>query len=123
MDILYWPPSAYTDNDELVAFVQQATADWWHLSQALGGILETPKCLIYFLSYKYVLGRAKLKSLHDLPEPLSWIVDDGRILPSYITIPQPQGPDVPKVTHNVLTASKMLGVHFPPSGQSTTHID
>ncbi len=113
-DILHWPPSAYTDNDELVAYVQQATTDWGHLSQASGGFLKAPKCSIYFLSYKYVWGRAKLKSLRDLPKPLLWIVVDGRHLPSHITIPQPQGPDFPIVTHNVLTASKMLGVHFSP---------
>ncbi len=86
------------------------------------GILKAPKCLIYFLSFKYVRGRAKLKSLRDLPGPLSWIADDGRLLLSHITKPQPQGPDVPIVTHDVSTASKMLGVHFSPSGQSTTHI-
>jgi hypothetical protein len=60
MDICHWPPSAYTDNNELVAYVQQATADWGHLSQTSGGILKAPKCLIYFLSFKYVWGRAKL---------------------------------------------------------------
>jgi hypothetical protein len=123
MDILHWPPSAYSDNNELVAYVQQATTDWGHSSQASGGILKAPKCLIYFLSYKYVQGCAKLKSLCNLPEPLLWIADDGRLLPSHITIPQPQEPDVPIVTHDVPTASKMLGVHFSPSGQSTTHID
>jgi hypothetical protein len=116
MDILHWLPSAYTEDNELVACVQQATTDWGHLSQALGGILKAPKCSIYFLSYKYVWGRAKLKSLRDLPKPLPCIADDGRLLPSHITILQPQEPDVPIETHNVLTASNMLGVHFSPLG-------
>jgi hypothetical protein len=119
-DILHWP---HTDNNELVDYVQQATTDWGHLSQALGGILKAPKCSIYVVSYKYVWGRAKLKSLRDLPKPLSWITDNGRLLPSHITILQPQGPDVPVVTHDVSTASKKLGVHFSPSGQSTIHIN
>ncbi len=122
-DILHWPPSAYTDDNKLASYVQRATMGWGHLSQALGGILKAPKCSIYFLSFKTVQGQFRLKSLHNLPEPLAWILDGGRLLPAHITIPQPQGPDVLIVIHDVSTASKMLGVHFSPSGLSTTHIN
>jgi hypothetical protein len=58
-----------------------------------------------------------------LPEPASWISDSGKLLPGHINIPQPYGPDVPIMIHNDSTASKMLGVHFPPLGQSTAHMD
>ena len=44
--------------------------------------------------------------------------------PSYSNywIPQSDGPDAPIVTHEVTTASKMLGVHFSPAGNSSTHV-
>jgi hypothetical protein len=70
IDILHWSHSAYTDDNELVVYVQQVATDWGHLSQASGGILKAPMCLIYFLSYKYDQGCAKLKSLRNLPKPL-----------------------------------------------------
>ena len=62
-DILHWPPNFFIEDEELVSYVQQATTDWGHLLQASGGILKAPKCPIYFLLYKFVPGRAKLKSL------------------------------------------------------------
>ncbi len=65
----------------------------------------------------------KLKSLtSDLPEPNVYITVDDKQYPAHITIPQPNGHDVAIITHDVSQASKMLGVHFPPSGISTTHI-
>ena len=45
------------------------------------------------------------------------------VYPSHIRIPQPEGPDAPIVTHEVTTASKMLGVHFSPAGNSSSHVD
>jgi hypothetical protein len=42
---------------------------------------------------------------------------------SHIVIPQPDGTEMPIITHVVMTASKMLGVHFSPAGNSTTHIE
>jgi hypothetical protein len=122
-DILHWSPSSFVEDENLVFYVQQATTNWRHLLLASGVILKAPKCLIYFLLYKFVCGHAKLKSFQDLPQPLAWIVDCGRLLPSHITIPQPCRPDVPIVTHYVSAASKIHGVHFSPVGQSATHID
>jgi hypothetical protein len=43
-DILHWPPSPYTEDKELVSYVQQATLDWRHPTQASGCILKAPKC-------------------------------------------------------------------------------
>jgi hypothetical protein len=53
-----------------------------------------------------------MKVLSELPAPKCYIVKDGGMLPSHISIPQPEGPDLPIVTHKVTTASKMLYVHF-----------
>jgi hypothetical protein len=122
-NLLYWPASRSTDPDELVAHVQRATMDWTHLAQASGGILKDKKCSVYFLDYKYTNGRAQMKSVHDLPAPSQYILKDGELFPSYISIPQPVVPDAPIIMHDVSTASKMLGVHFSPAGNSGTHVE
>ncbi len=68
-DMLHWPPSPHTSPEELIEHVQQATTDWGNLTQASGGILKAGKCSAYFMDYKFIHGRAKIKSLCDLPEP------------------------------------------------------
>ncbi len=50
-------------------------------------------------------------------------MDNGHTYPSHISIPQPEGPDVPIETHNSTTALKMLGIHFLPAGNSSTHVE
>jgi hypothetical protein len=89
----------------------------------LGGILNAGKCSVYFLDYKFVSGRARIKSLGGLPEPTGLIKLDCKLLPSHISIPQPDGPDARIVTHDVTTASKVLGINFTPSGDSFTHVE
>lgn len=126
-DILHWAESQTTTDDELVAQVQQAQNDWGLLSQATGGILKPEKCSNYFLCYRFINGRARLKSLRQLPEPTDEVLvknKDGSsyLAPSHITIPQPDGSSVPIATHDVSHASKMLGVHFAPIGDGTTHV-
>jgi hypothetical protein len=122
-DILHWPPSTHTSPEDLIEYVQKATTDWGNLAQASGGILKAGKSLAYFMDYNFNKGRAKLKSLQDLPEPNSYIMDEGKLLPSHISIPQPVGCNVPIVTHNVTTATKMLGYNFTPAGNSVTHME
>ncbi len=97
--------------------------DYGLLAQASGGILKEAKCSVYFLDYKFDGGRASLKSLAELPAPTSYITDGDILRPSHVSIPQPLGPPVPIVTHDVTTASKMLRVHFSPSGNSAVHVD
>jgi hypothetical protein len=50
-------------------------------------------------------------------------MEEGQMIPSHISIPQPEGPDIPIITHDVHTASKMLGVHFSPAGNSSVHVE
>ncbi len=45
------------------------------------------------------------------------------MLPSHILIPQPEGPDLPIITHDVHTASKMLGLHFSPAENLMSHVN
>ncbi len=66
----------------------------------------------YLLDYKYMHGHAQMKLLSDLPAPRCYIAKDGKMLLSHILIPQPEGPDLPIVTHDIHTASKIPGVHF-----------
>ena len=122
-DLLHWPPSTITNPEELIQYVQQATTDYGKLAQASGGILKALKCSVYFMDYKFVRGRAQIKSLQDLPEPTRLVDHEGQLLPSHISIPQPDGTKAYIVTHDVATASKVLGVHFTPAGNSTAHVE
>ncbi len=66
-----------------------------------------------------------MKSLANLPEPVSYTSNGDELLPLHIHIPQSQ-PDRPAVgidTQNVATASTMLGVHYSLVGNLATHID
>jgi hypothetical protein len=49
-------------------------------------------------------------------------MDEGRIYPVHISIPQPDGPDAPIETHNATTASKMLGIHFSTAGNLSMNV-
>ncbi len=120
---MQWPPSTTTEPKELIQYVQQATTNWGKLAQASGGILKAGKCSVYFLDYKFVCGRAQTKSLQDLPKPTRLIEHEGSLLPSHISIPQPDGTNAYIVTHDVTTASKVLGINFTPAGNSIAHVE
>jgi hypothetical protein len=100
-DLLHWPKSSCINLKELVALVQKATTNYGCLAIALGGILKEKKCSIYFLDYKFVHGRAHMKSLHKLPAPQCYTSKDDLMLPYHTTIPQPVGPDLP-ILHMML---------------------
>jgi hypothetical protein len=122
-NLLHWPPSTTTEPKELIQYVQQATTNMGKLAQASGVILKAGKCLVYFFDYKFVRGQAQMKSLQDLPEPTRLIEHEGSFLPSHISIPQPDGTNAYIVTHDVTTASKVLGIHFNPAGNSIAHVE
>ena len=122
-DLLHWPSFTITEPKELIEYVQQATNDWGNLSQASGGILKAPKCLVYFLDYKFVRNQARMKSLQDLPKLARFIKHEGNLVPAHICILQPDGEDAYIVTHDLTTASKVLGVHFTVAGNSLAHVE
>jgi hypothetical protein len=62
-NLLHWLESSTTEPDKLVAHVQRARTDYGQLAQASGGILKEKKCSMYFLDYKFICGRAVIKSL------------------------------------------------------------
>ena len=74
------------------------------------------KMTFFLVDPLFVRGRAQMKSLQDLSKPTRLIDHEGKLLPSHISIPQPDGTKAYIVTHDVATASKVLGVHFTPAG-------
>jgi hypothetical protein len=100
-DLLHWLSSPHTDPDKLIEHIQQATTDYTHLAQASEGILKDAKCSVYILDYKFVCGQAQMKLLSNLPTPAQYITVGNILFLSHITIPQPVGPDVPIITHDI----------------------
>ena len=123
-DSLHWAPTPTTSDEELIERVQKADNNWGQLSQESGGILKLEKCSLYLLSYKFVRGRARLKSLADLPLVQAEVLTkEGERVPAHITVPQLDGTKAFIQTHEVTDASKMLGLHFAPCGNLTAHIE
>ena len=126
-DALHWAPSPTTTDEELIAQVQKATDDWGALVHATGGSLGPDKCSLYLMCYRYVNGRAKLKSLRHLPPPMTTVQrkeGDKRVAaPAHVTIPRSDGTCAPIATLDVTQASKMLGSHYAPVGDGSTHIE
>ncbi len=64
-----------------------------------------------------------MKSVLNLPAPQCYISEGDEMLPSHIAIPQPVGPYLSKVTHDVTRATTMLGVHFSLARNLATHVE
>ena len=123
-DLLHWARSPSTRGDELIQQVQGSTNDWGLLGQATGGALKPEKCFLYLLDYAFPNGRARLKSLKQLPEAEFKAEVKGKGLqPAHITVPQPDGSNAPIHTVDVFEPTKMLGIFFAPAGDSTEHVE
>lgn len=96
-------------DEAFVAHVQCATSHWAKLLQAMGGNLKPGKCYWYLLSYKWIKGRASIKSLHDIRQ-------------HKMRIPQPGQTDVNIKLQSPLEASQVLGIWSCPSGDGRTHL-
>ena len=122
-DLCHMAPSQTSTDEALIARTQRSTNGWGSLAIASGGALKPPKCFMYYMSFKFPGGKPRLKSLKDLPPPSSIITDeDGKQHPSHITVPMPDGTDVPIPTLDVKTPTKMLGSWFTPIGDGSHHI-
>ena len=108
-DLTHRASTQDTGDEVLFQQVQQATTDWGMLAQATGGALKQEKCYYYAMCYKWVKGRAKLKSLSQLPK-------------QEMLIPQPDGSTKPIPLKRVREEMETLGVFYAPEGDSTTHI-
>jgi len=101
-DLLHWAKIHTTTTRELIREVQRATNEWAFLVQATGGALKPPKCSIYLITYRFVYSRARMNLNKHLPPPSAYIPqEEGPPEPSHITIPQPNGTQVPIPTREV----------------------
>ncbi len=91
------------------------TGNWWYS--------QGKEVFRFFFDYEFVRGRAKMKSLHDLPPPRVYVMDKGCIYPLHIIIPQPDSPDAPIETNNVTNVSKMLDVHISLARNLSMHVE
>ena len=74
--------------------------------QAIGAILKPEKSSVYFMFYKFVNGRARLKKRSEFPPAIAEVTTkDGKTAPAHITIPQPDGSKVPIKTHEDVRAA------------------
>jgi hypothetical protein len=69
-----------------------------------------------------------MKEIKDMPEPSAWVEskqEDGsiKLLPSHISVSQPDGTRIPIPTLEVTDASKMLGVYSCPAGDGVPHME
>ncbi len=55
-------------DEEFLQIVQSATNDWAGLVHATGGLLKPQKCFWYMLGWIWKKGKARLKTLYELPQ-------------------------------------------------------
>ena len=87
-DLLHWASSPDTSDEDFIKKVQAASDDYGTISQATGAILKPEKSSVYFMFYKFVNGRARLKKLSEFPPAIAEVTTkDGGTAPAHITIP------------------------------------
>ena len=97
-------------DEEFLAQVQQSVIDWGKLVQATGGALKQKKCWWYLLSFKFVMGIPRYKSVSELPS-------------TPLVIPQVDGSTVPIKLKEPSEATKTLGVKVAPDGNPLAHLE
>jgi hypothetical protein len=96
-------------NEEFLHLVQSATNNWAGLVHRIGGLLKPQKCFWYMLGWVWKKGKARLKTLYELPQD-----------PLYI--PQPSGTRVPIHLKAINDPEKKLGVYTCPTGDFSYHV-
>ena len=68
-------------------------------------------------------GKAKLKTLNDLPPAPNLVnLKDGTMAPLHTSVPQSDRTSAPIQTHDVSDPFKMLGVHLAPVNKGSEYI-
>jgi hypothetical protein len=62
-DLVHWSRLPFCSPVELIATTQTATYAWGGLTIATGAAMKPDKCYVYFLSYWYDRGCAKLRTV------------------------------------------------------------
>ncbi len=122
-DLIHWARCPSCSPDQLIATAQTATYAWGGLAITTGAAMKPDKCYVYFLSYWYDLGRAKLRTINALPGSIASItLPNGVIAPSHLRVPLPDGTAAPIPTLRNEDASLMLGVWAGPASGGSKHI-
>jgi hypothetical protein len=95
-------------NEEFLQLLQSATNDWAGLVHVTGGLLKPQKCFWYMLGWVWMKGKARLKTLYELPQNSLYIpqLDDTRVSIHLKAISDPE---------------KKLGVYICPLGDFSCH--
>jgi hypothetical protein len=94
---------------EYLQLVQNATNDWAGLVHATRGALKPQKCFWYMLGWVWKKGKARLKTLYELPQD-----------PLYI--PQQESTRVLIRLKAISDPEKKLGVYTCPTGNFSYHV-
>jgi hypothetical protein len=108
-DLLHVSRSSSIPENVFCLEVQNATHYWASLLQATGGNLKPEKCYWYLLSYKFVQGRAVLKTKRELSAYT-------------LQIPQPNSTNVVIQLKDPDEASEVLGVWSCPSSNGQAQL-
>jgi hypothetical protein len=109
-DLLHRYPEFISSENDFFQRVQTGTYYWATLLQATGGNLKPEKCYWCLLSYRFIRGEAKLKSLWEINQ-------------YHLRIPQPNSEEVVIQLKDPSKASEVLGVWSSPAGSGTAHLD
>jgi len=121
--LVHWSHLPLCSPVELIAAAQTVTYAWGGLAIATGAAIKPDKCYAYFLSYWYDHGRAKLRTVHALPNLIAPItLPSGKIAPLHLRVPLPDGTIAPIPTLRNNDASLMLGIYFGPTSGRGKHV-
>ncbi len=108
---------------KLIATAKTTTYARGSLAIATGGAMKPEKCYAYFLSYWYNCGHAKLRMVRALPASVAPItLLTGKIAPSHLRVPLPDGTLAPIPTLRNEDAYLMLGIYFCLTSGGGKHI-
>jgi hypothetical protein len=122
-DLVHWSSLPSCTPVKLIAAAPTATYAWGGLAIATGAAMKSDKCYVYFLSYWYDRGQAKLRTVKALPDSITPItLPSGEIAPSHLRVPLPDGTSAPIPTLCNKHASLMLGIYFGLTSGGGTHM-
>jgi hypothetical protein len=96
-------------DEEFLQLFQSATNDWAGLVHATGGPFKPQKCFWYMLSWIWKNGKARLKTLYELPQ-------------NSLYIPQPDRTRVPIHLKAISNPEKKLGMYTCLMGNFSYHV-
>jgi hypothetical protein len=122
-DLIHWADQPSCSPSKLIAAAQTAAYAWGSLAIATGAAMKPKKCYAYFLSYWYNRECAELRMVRAIPASIAPItLPSGKIAPSHLRAPLPDGTLAPILTLRNKDTSLMLGIYIGPTSGGGTHI-